>query len=251
MTLEPNTPLEKIEVFKIYEGENVKRMPDLIGDGRVPMNFARIMRRRLDVLDSAFPENVRDWWWTNTVYSGDGARRSPDGKLKIAYDSATLRGINPGSALSGGVLTLTPEQYAAGDGPEFTSEQVAKYTGRFHDGVEFRTGERAFFNLAMQNPIYVDGLARGDRQLAREYAQAVFTLGKQRFRYDEALGIYAPHVQNRHVELLWYAGPLGTDDRCSARGDIVLDNYYGLLVGEAPEASAARDQTHLETLTTK
>jgi hypothetical protein len=44
----------------------------------------------------------------------------------------------------------------------------------------------------MKNPIYVDGLARGNKVPARKYARAAVTLDAQRFQYDEVLGIYAP-----------------------------------------------------------
>jgi hypothetical protein len=238
MTLEPNRPAEKVEVFKFYEGRNIKRMPDLIKDGRVPMNFAQIMRRRLDVLNTATTEDdVRNTWWLNYQDSGDGARRSPDGKLKVAYNSASLRTITPKSKLSSGALILTPEQYAAGDGPEFTKEQVDTYTGHRHGSVE----------QVMENPIYVDGLAHGDKALAREYAKAAFTLGKQRFQYDEVLGIYATGVQETPVERLWFAGALDVIIiRAGADGVIILDNDVGRLVGVAPEAPVARDGAPLD-----
>lgn len=239
MTLEPNRPAEKVEVFKFYEGKNIKRMPDLLKDGRVPMNFAQIMRRRLDVLNTATTEDdVRNTWWLNYQDSGDGARRSPDGKLKVAYNSASLRTINPKSNLSSGALILTPEQYAAGDGPEFTKEQVDTYTGHSHGSVE----------QVMENPIYVDGLAHGDKALAREYAQAAFTLGKQRFQFDEVLGIYAPGVQEQPVERLCFAGALVDYDYCRAGdiGDGILVSLDGRLVGVAPEAPVARDEAPLD-----
>ena len=37
------------QAYEAFEGNNVKQMPKLIADGRVPANTAQLMRRRLDV----------------------------------------------------------------------------------------------------------------------------------------------------------------------------------------------------------
>jgi hypothetical protein len=225
--LDLNRPAERVEVFKLYKGTNIDRMPDLLADGRVPMTFAQIMYRRLDVLATDMTgDELMGAWWLNYADSGDGARRHPDGTLKVAYDSVTLRTLNPKSRLSSGALVLTPEQYAHGNGPEFTTKQVDTYTGHLHASVAH----------VMDNPIYVDGLARGDKVLARAYAQAVFMFAKQWSASDEAVGIHAPCIDLRSpVERLWCADALNNTSfyRAGADGLVNLNGGYGRLVGVA------------------
>lgn len=208
MALELHRLAENGRTVTFYKGPNIDSMPELLGDRRVPVNFAQIMRQRLTILnDPDCPRLLITEWCDKYIASGDGARRNTDGTLKLAYDSASLRTINPESRLSEGALILTPEQYALGDGPHFTKKQVDTYTGHRHRSVK----------QAMQNPIYVEGLARGDKALARAYAQALFV------KYDETLGIHAPSVQGLPIERLWIASSLDYIFRGDVDGDADLD----------------------------
>jgi len=216
-----NKPTEKYKRYTVYEGAFNARMQDLLKDGRVPMNFAQVMLRRVEVPDQSTPTDVRDAWWNNYVSTGDGARRHPDGSLKIAYDSSTLRSLTPTSALHQRALLLTPDEYATGDGPAFTPAQVDQYTGNHHTSID----------AVLANPIWC-ALARDDKALLREYAQTIFA------QYDHPMAIWAPRVQELPVERLWVVGSLSFNYRGGAIGiDYILGNF-GRLVGVAPEARA-------------
>jgi hypothetical protein len=215
-----NKSTEEYKGLIVYEGLNSIRMQDLSTDRRVPMNFYQVMQQRLEVLSKATANKVRDAWWNNYVDTGDGARRHPNGSLKIAYDSSTLRSLTPTSALQRGALLLTPDEYTAGDGPTFTLDEVTQYTGKRHASVD----------AVVANPIW-RALARDDETLLREYAQTFVT------KYGNAMAVWPPGVQQQPVERLWFAGSLDGSFWRVAGGDYNLDGF-GRLVGVAQQARA-------------
>jgi len=218
-----NTPAKKNDHYTVYDGAINTRMQDLLRDGGVPLSYAQVMQQRVAVLDERISTDERNAWWNTYLDTGDGARRHPDGGLKIAYDSRKLRSLTPRRELHNGALLLTSNEYAAGDGPAFTAAHVAQYTGKQH---------RSFYEV-LANPIW-QALAREDKALLREYARAIFAT------YDRAMAIWAPNIQDAPVERLWLASSF-TRNQGAAKGNYSLVSD-GRLVGVAPESSARENR---------
>lgn len=208
-----------------YLGQPNYRMQDIVRDGRAPISYAGLMDLFLEAINTkGTPTETIDSLIRSTIDTGDGMRRHPDGSLKYAWDSATLRTLNPQSPLSHGALVLTPEEYAMGDGPEFTSRQVEKYTDDLHYSV----------CQVLRNPLWRHGHARGDIFRLKAFADAILAIGKERLGYDGALHIFAPGIQSRPIERLCsYSGGSGVP---WAAGLYWLDERGGRILGVVPES---------------
>lgn len=216
--------------FQEFEGANYKQMPKLIADGRTPLSFVGLMKRKLQVL-SASPE-VRDAWFTNYVDTGDGVAYDTAGNVKIDLDSPTMRELNPKSTIKNGALLLPDGAYDKVNGQEFTSKDIGKY--RFNTSLtEAEVNDHPFW-LA---------LARGDKALLKEYTHQVFKMAKEKHGYDKNMGVYLSGFKDVPNMRLWLSLRLGSDSR--ANGDYNLDDDGGRLVGVAPEAQSALEKTSI------
>ena len=112
------------EAYQEFYGQNVKQMPKLIADGRVPMNVSQLMQRRLDVRNS--DKAVKSSYMDNYFDTGDAVVYHPDGRVKIVLDSQTLRDMTPESPRSNGALVLTSEVYDTLQGEEFKKGNLGK-----------------------------------------------------------------------------------------------------------------------------
>ncbi len=219
MALKLNTSRE---AYKEFYGRNTEQMPKLVADGRVPMNAAQLMQRRLDVRNS--DAKVKSSYMDNWFDTGDGVVYHPDGRVKIVLDSQHLRDMTPESPRNGGALVLTPEQYDAMDGEEFKKGKLGKVNERLS-----RADTKA-------HPVW-KVLAR-DQALLNDYTDYIFAEGKERFGYDTAMGIYPSSANGETPEMrAWYVSRLGISSYASDRN--VLDYDYGRLLGIAPEALSA------------
>jgi phosphoribosylformylglycinamidine (FGAM) synthase-like amidotransferase family enzyme len=82
--VEYNLPSEKgRDKFKWYEGENIKQMPVLRAEGRVPMNTSQLMQRKLDLRNG--PAEVKTAWMDNFFNTSDMVIYHPNGDVKIVY----------------------------------------------------------------------------------------------------------------------------------------------------------------------
>ena len=66
MALKLNTSKD---AYQEFPGRNTKQMSKLIADGRVPMNVAQLMQRRLDVRNS--DKDVKSAYMDNYFDTGD------------------------------------------------------------------------------------------------------------------------------------------------------------------------------------
>src|SRR3990167_500605 len=112
------------EAYQEFYGRNVEQMPKLIADGRVPMNTAQLMQRRLDVRNS--DTKVKSAYMDNYFDTGDGVAYHPDGRVKVVLDSQTLREMTPDTQRVGGALLLTEDVYNALEGEEFKKGKLGK-----------------------------------------------------------------------------------------------------------------------------
>ena len=207
------------EAYQEFYGLNVEQMPKLIADGRVPMNVAQLMQRRLDVRNSY--AKVKNAYRDNYFDTGDAVVYHPDGRVKIILDSQTLREMTPESKRSNGALVLASDVYDTLEGEEFKKGKLRKV----NDSLS-REDVKA-------HPVW-KVLAR-DQGLLNDYTDFIFAEGKERFKYDTAMGIYPGSAQGSTPEMrTWFVDWLeyGSD----ASGGYDLGSDGGRLVGIAPEA---------------
>ena len=227
MTLKLN---DNVKPFKEFEGSNYKQMPKLIAEGRIPLSFAGLMKRKLQVLNGS--SEVRDAWYDNYVDTGDGIAYNRSGNVKIELDSPTMRELNPKSAIKSGALVISDYTFDNIQGEEFTSKDIAKY--KFNTSLsESEVVEHPFWNA----------LARGDKALLKEYAHAVFKLAKEKHGYDNNMGVYLSSFKEVPNMRLWLS--IGRDSGSGAFGNFNLGSLGGRLVGVAPEAQSALERTSI------
>jgi len=211
------------EVYREFYDRNVGQMPKLIADGRVPMNVAQLMQRRLDVRNS--DADVKGSYLDNYFDTGDAVAYHPDGRIKIVLDSQTLRGINPESKLINGALVLTEDDYNALQGEELKKEKFGKIN------------ESLLRKEVKSHPVWKI-LAR-EQALLDDYVDYIFAEGKQRFNYDTTMGIYLISAQGSTPDLrAWCVSRLGL--RSDADGRNLFGDDYGRFLGVAPEALNAK-----------
>jgi hypothetical protein len=227
MTLELN---DNVKPFKEFEGSNYKQMPKLIAEGRMPLSFAGLMKRKLQVL-SGSPE-VRDAWYDNYVDTGDGIAYDRSGNVKIELDSPIMRGLNPKSEIKSGALVISDNAFENIRGEEFTSKDIAKY----------KFGTSLSESEVVEHPFW-NALARGDKALLKEYAHAVFKLAKEKYGYDKNMGVYLSSFREVPNMRLWLSNRLGGSS--DAGGYDNLDANDGRLVRVAPEAQNAHERTSI------
>ena len=215
MALQLNT---SPETYKEFYGKNVEQMPALIAEGRVPMNVSQLMQKRLDVRNSR--EAVKESWMDNYFDTGDTVAYHPDGRVKVVLDSQTLREMIPDTEIIGGALLLTGDAYNALEGEEFAKGKLGKI------------GSRLSKDEVKAHPVWKT-LAR-DQGLLNDYADLIFTEGKERFDYDTVMGVYPDSVGEDPKMRAWLVGGLGYGS--NAGGWSSLDFDVGRFAGLAPEA---------------
>jgi len=220
MTLKLNATREAYKAFpEKGTAPNTEQMPKLIAEGRVPVNTAQLMQRRLDVRNS--DEDIKSSYIDNYFDTGDAIAYHPDGRAKIILDSQTLRDMTPDSKRNGGALVLTEDVYNTLEGEEFKKEKLGK------------TGESLSREEAKAHPVW-KVLSR-DQKLLDDYADFTFAEAKERFSYDTAMGVYLSSADGDSPEMrAWYVGRLVGRSLASGWDDLGGDR--GRLLGLAPEA---------------
>src|SRR3989344_469883 len=208
------------EAYQEFYGQNVKQMPKLIADGRVPMNVSQLMQRRLDVRNS---EAVKGSYMNNYFDTGDAVVYHPDGRVKIVLDSQTLRDMTPESQRVGGALIIGEDVYNTLEEEEFKKGKLGK------------VNEQMSREDVKSHPVW-KVLAR-DQGLLNDYADYIFAEDKERFGYDTAMGVYPDSAGDNPKLRAWCVGGLG--DRSGAYGGGGLVSDVGRFVGIAPEALSA------------
>ena len=104
------------EPHREFYGRYVDQMPllvsgrnekgDVVDVPRDPASFAYTIERR-----ETAPEDVREAWQNNYVFTGDAVSRGVDGNVVSIWDSAILRTVTPESTLVNGALKLSTGQW--------------------------------------------------------------------------------------------------------------------------------------------
>ena len=218
MTLKLNAARE---AYAEFYGKNVEQMPKLIADGRVPMNVAQLMQKRLDIRNS--DKDVKSAYMDNYFDTGDAVLYNPDGRVKIVLDSQTLRDMTPESPREGGALILGENVYNALQGEEFKKGKLRK------------VNESLLREEVKVHPVW-KALAR-DQGLLNDYVDYIFAEGKQKFGYDTAMGVYPDSASDKPKLRAWCVYRLENRSGADGRGN--LDINGGRFLGIAPEALSA------------
>ena len=216
------------EPYAEFYGSNVEQMPNLVADGRVPMNVAQLMQKRLDIRNT--DAKVKSAWMDNYFDTGDAVVYHPDGRIKIVLDSQDLRNMNSDTPRNCGALIVIPKAYEALQGEEFKKGKLGKVNGAMS-----RAEVKA-------HPVW-KVLAR-DQGLLNDYTDFIFGEYQARFAKDKSLddiqlmGIFPGSASGDNANMrAWGVGGLGGgSDAC---GGYCLVNGSGRFVGIAPEAQVA------------
>ncbi|MBI3033842.1 hypothetical protein HYY72_01675 [Candidatus Woesearchaeota archaeon] len=226
MSLQLNIPVAD---YMEFYGSTVEQMSLLVAEGRSPLSVSGLMKRRLEVLASGVPDEVKLAWWDNYVDTGDGAVRHSDGRLKIVPDAEYLRQFTPEKVLVNGAVPLSNDFYRGLEGEEFSPQQVERYFNKPLGSSD-----------AKINPGWL-ALAGGDKSLLAGFVDSTFAQAKERFGYDgNLMGIYHSTVPSEGAAgRLWFvAGLGGSISSGGAVGVNHLGSDGGRFVGVAPEARA-------------
>ena len=212
------------ERFKEFYGRNTIQMPLLVGSRRRPLSVKDLMQRRLEVLDSS-EEAVREAWLDNYFDTGDAVVYHPDGRVKVVHDAQPLREMNEKTRLRRRILPLSEEAYEAlPKNHEWTRAELSQY------GV----GEWLAEKQVGDHPIWI-ALARGDQDLLKAYAKAIFKEERQ-FNHNGIMSIDLADTPEEPEAWSWFVARL--DYNSDAYGRTNLLNGDGRLVGVAPEVQA-------------
>jgi len=213
------------ENYKEFYGRNIETMPELIAEGRVPMNVSQLMQRRFDV--RAANNSLKSSWMDNYFDTGDAVVYHPDGRVKVVLDSQYLRQMTPESKRNSGALVLTEDDYKRMEGEEFKKGKVGQVN-------EWMTKKDV-----KSHPFW-KVLAR-DQSLLNEHADYIFAEGKQRFGYDNAMGVFLSSAEDSPEMRAWVVDGLVDGSYAGGGGDLGSDD--GRLVGIAPEAQSVLDES--------
>lgn len=188
------------EIYKEFFELGSEGISTILAKGRIPMNTAQLMQRRLEVRNS--PMEVRYSWMSYSFYTSDAVIYNPNGKIKIVLDSPRLRKVISESESKYGSLFISKENYKSLQGEVFKKSELEKI---------------ANFPLSKKdvesNPIW-KLLARGDQSLVKEYVDLVFA-GRTN---HPSMGVYfwednrksgAPRIK------LWRVKGISTNGSCA------------------------------------
>jgi hypothetical protein len=226
-----------MEEYEIFSGSIYKEIPKLIASGRRPLNCAEIMRMRLEHANSRPNDYLNDpnikRWFYSTFSSADAVVYASDGRVKIDFDSETLRTISkkdqPNFFKSlfrkeylRGALTLEDTVFGSISGPEFNIPEQERYA-RSRNETE---------SLANKNEIFM-ALARGDSNLLKEYVELYFKTWKR--SGGMCVGIYDNTGGKPHLRPWRLGGVVPYNERNiyypSFGADAQSPAFYNIVVG--------------------
>lgn len=215
--------------FKEFYGRNDEQMPELVAEGRTPISVSGVAERKLEVV-AGNSDGLKSAWMDNYFDTGDGAFYHPEGNFKVVLGAQLIRDLTPESKLSRGALVLDEDVdasiavYDALEGAEFTRNEVKGLTGRTLTKQE-----------AKDHPVWQALIP--DKTVREGYIEMTFDQGKERFGYDNMMGIWLAEPQEKATGRLWYVNYL--IDSSNAYGNSNISGNYGRLVGVSNGVASA------------
>ena len=237
MTLQLTGQSERLpELHREFNGQPRVQMPLLVSGTdekgnvvdvpRDPASFAYVLERRTDA-----PEDVRGEWQDNYIFTGDGSTAGTKGDHLIVLDAQALREMTPESELYNGSLVLP-----AGAWQEL-KDQKDKVVYLTAGEVEEAHGKGYVKNKGVWTPANKsvakawDALGRG-----RDISSYVQLVSEGSPHSNSWLNVYFNRTTKGDAPTMrpWVVDSIcGSSD---ALGYSYLSDYYGRLVGLAPEA---------------
>jgi len=150
----------------VFNGKIVNKMPELVAQGYNPISIAQIMEQRIKAWQSK-DYKLSEQWGNNEFNSGDSIIYHRDGRIKIVYDSHTLRSANTYRSLKwDSVLCLSEGSFDNSNGEEFSEIMVKRFANKYLKQKE-----------VLNNPIWL-ALARWDKELLKEYTNQIYLRNK-------------------------------------------------------------------------
>jgi hypothetical protein len=208
---------------------NTTQMPLLIADGRVPVNVAYVMRRKLN-------PQLTDWL-DNYFDTGDAFLYHPDGKVKYVHDAQQLREISKTSELVDCALEVAEGTFDSAQGLRLSKKDIARYAGK--DISAKKAKENKIWRIAARHPDEVPKAIAQDAALLDAYVDTIFARYQEKFAADKKIedlrlmGVCLDSTSKVEkmraacVDWLEYGSQLDGRRR--------LDYDSGRLVGVAPE----------------
>ena len=219
--------LNRVQKYREFYGRNIDQMPLLVADRRTPLSVEGLIDLRFEALalEDGVDDEFKAAYVNNYFDTGDAVLYHPDGRIKIVYDSQALREMNSDSKLVDGALVLGNDAYDV-EGWEFKPSELANMAN----------GRALTLQEARTHPLW-QVLARGKQDKLDNYTGRIFKAAKERFGYDQNMGIYLGSATKEKVTVRsWYV--IRLDDRSSADGGDNLDSSCGRLVGVATESQS-------------
>lgn len=209
----------RVQSIPVFKGKSIFSMPKLISSGYMPISSSEIMEQRIIASNKIDNSDLKKDWLSIPYNSGDSVIYHPEGRIKIVYDSPTLRAVDSYDQLGNdGSLILDDGYFREVPGPEFSKNEVELYTG-----CEMKKKD------VLNNPIWLASV-RGDKHLFTEYVNMVFSLLPE---CDKLMNLFISNQNpNFENEKLLSLGGIGNGFALDGSGTSSL-NYFagGYLIG--------------------
>ena len=224
MILDLNEHVKYKDFYTDETSRYVDQMPLLISGKNISGEVVDVKRNPIlvaDIYERRVNYSKPDWQYR--FFTADGVVVPANGeyddrRFKIRRNSESLRGVNKETKLiSGGILH---KSYKEVSGVEFLIKDVIVNRNMTRDE-------------AMGNSALLE-LLGGDNSFRDLVVDKTYSEGKERYKYDEMMGLYLPEELDQCHERVWIAGRLAV--RSDIDGGEDLDVVGGRLVGIAPEA---------------
>jgi hypothetical protein len=233
-----------------YYGRNVDKMPGLLRAGEVPMYVARLMKERLSQGDK-FPDL---WSYADTSDLPVYPQSEKFGDDVYTFLTVNTQGQIANEQARQALELITSDNLAGNYGAVVPDEMfeelrdkgdkigLIKIPRKRITTETYLTKDKVLNGLSWRvlarNPDEVPAEYAEAQELLREYFDAVSSRTKQ----DKNMAIYVgDSLKDKTTLKAWVVGRADRDGRSGAGARLNLVNWYGRLVGLAPEVLVARN----------
>ena len=201
--------LNNLTEYKQYlEDQPIQGLDKMKSEGMIPLSFAGIMQRRLEVWNAS--ADLFNSWNKQMYLTGDAIAYNPDGGVKIVLD---YEPDHQAKRIDGAII-INKEKYDALEGLELTLEEVRKYAT-----ITALSKEKVMKNIFWRT------LARGD-ELLKAYVDALNPIADE-YKDGNIMRVYIEiqgFLQHEELTEKYYVRPwlIGDIKECRAFG---LNDY--------------------------